>query len=154
MHHSLLKSRDCKDTVAANQGSPSHDQIVDTPLLAEEEVDLLAWVQEQDQVDVDLGLGGLESEMELGPQEWVSVTGPVPAIGPGRQVPARDTASSQESQPKGLFRADEVALCRTRRVNAGQHPDPYHLPRSVGDRGGASLQQIYGMVAGLFRPWD
>ncbi len=156
VHRSLLKRRVCKDTVAVNQGSPLHDSIVDSPLLAEEEdeVDLLAWVQERDQVDADLGLGRPASEMELGPQEEVSVMGSVPAMGLGRQVPARDTASSQESQPEGLFRADEVALHRTRRVNAGQHSNLYHLPRPVGDGGGASLQQMHGTVAGIFRPWD
>lgn len=156
VHRSLLKSRVCKDTVATNQGSPLRNQIVDTSLLAEEEdeVDLLAWVQERDQVDVDLGLGGLASGMDLGPQEGVSGTGPVPTIGPGQQIPARDIASSPEQRPEGLFGADEVALRRTRRANAGQHPNLYHLPRSVGDGGGTSLQQMHGMVAGIFRPWD
>lgn len=71
VHRSLLKSRVCKDTVAANHSSTSDDPFVNTSSLAkeEDEVDLLALVQERDQVDVEPELGGQASERELGPQE-------------------------------------------------------------------------------------
>ncbi|XP_048014341.1 uncharacterized protein LOC125247166 [Megalobrama amblycephala] len=147
VHRSLLKRRVCKETVVVNYGSPSHDPVVEASLVEEEdEVDLLALVQERNQVCVDPELGGPASGVELGPQERVSVMGSTPVSLPGLQVPARDTTSLQESQPEGLVRAEEGALRRTTRANAGQHPNLHHLPRSVGETGEVYLQQMHAMV--------
>lgn len=156
VHRSLLKRRVCKDTVGTNHDSPLPDPVMDTSSLAEEEdeVDLLALVQGRDRVDVELRLGGPASGVEHGLQERVSVMGPVPANWPGSQVPARDTAMLPEPQLEALVRVDEGALRRTRRANAGQHPNLHHLPRSVGGTGEGSQQQMHGMVPGIFRPWD
>ncbi|XP_046715772.1 uncharacterized protein LOC124392652 [Silurus meridionalis] len=156
VHRSLLKRRVCKDTVGTNHGSPLPDPVVGRSSLAEEEdeVDLLALVQERDQVDVELRFGGLASGVEHGPQERVSVTGPIPANWPGLQAPARDIAMLPEPQPEALVRVDEGALRRTKRANAGQHPNVHHLPHSVGGTGEGSQQQMHGMVPGIVRPWD
>lgn len=156
VHRSLLKRRVCKDTVVVNYGSPPQDPVVDIASLVEEEDegDLLALVQERNPDDVDSELGGQLSGVELGPRERVSVMGSTPVSLLGLQVPARDTTSSQESQPEGLVRVDEGALRRTTRANAGQHPNLHHLPRSVGEMGEASLQQTQALVTGIFRPWD
>lgn len=53
----------------------------------EDEVDLLAVVQERDQFDVEPEPRGLPLETGLGPQEWIDTTGPVPVIGPGQRCP-------------------------------------------------------------------
>uniref|UniRef100_A0A9J7X1E4 Gypsy retrotransposon integrase-like protein 1 n=1 Tax=Cyprinus carpio carpio TaxID=630221 RepID=A0A9J7X1E4_CYPCA len=151
VHRSLVKSRVCKDTVVVDCGSPLHDPVVDTSSL--DEVDLLAVVHERDQFAVEPEPRGLAPEMGLGPQEWIDTTGPVPVIGPGQLCPEGGTASTPGPRPEGLARADEVVLRRMRRVTAGLHPNRHHLPRSVGEMGEVSLQQIKG-ITGIFRPWD
>ncbi|KAL0152304.1 hypothetical protein M9458_052027 [Cirrhinus mrigala] len=156
VHRSLLKNRVCKETVAVDPGSPSRDLVRDVPSLPveEDEVDLLALVQERNPVVARPELRGLVSEVELGPYEWVGAMGLAPVNGPGPQVPEEEMASSQPPQSEGLFQVGEGVLRRTRRVTAGRHPNPHHLPCSAGEMGRASLQQMQGSVAGIFRPWD
>lgn len=92
-------------------------------------------------------------EMEPGPQEWIHTPGPGPVIGPGQLGPEGGMARAPGPQPGGLPEADEVGVRRTRRTTAGRHPNRYHLPLAVGERGGVSLQKIQ-CVTGIFRPWD
>lgn len=156
VHRSLLKSRVHRDLGVVEEVGPSHDSVMETPLVAEEEdeVDLLAVVSERNQMGPALGPGMLGPEVELGPREYVGAIGPAPVVVPGQQAPREEGVSSQDPQSDSLQRAERVVLRRTGRITAGRHLNPHRLPRSVGEVAEVSLQQVRGTTAVIFRPWD
>lgn len=144
VHRSLLKRRIVRSTgELCDHPNPLLDPVRDAPsLMEDDEVDLVAVVHRRTPAVSRPEPAEPPYAPPYAQQEEVCSREQGSSVGPESEVPIGE-----------LDQASEGGLRRTGRLTAGRHPNPHHLPRSVGQISGA-FQQMHVSRPNLFRPWD